>query len=451
MKITGNIKGMSGGNYAKQTVEVFVVRDFITNDNELIHSASTDEFGNFSLNFKIAQTEIGFIRLGKVERILFFEPGNNYYIPIRAELKKLAASNGFFAKDVLQAYIKNKSAADINYWIDSLDYTCSNFLANNPQKRKSYKSIKSFCDSITNAFEQVDKPFFKSYLTYKVAELQMFVLRTFRNDFIKFHFTPNKNYASNVQAMHVFNSFFKGNLQQNILSNDKSSFHRALLTNNLDKMLIDIHPSTADNKELNELILMKGLLEISDLYYYRKSKLTDVLDNIIKTTSHPLHQKIARNIKGKISHLEVGSKAPDFDISAAGRNIKLSDYRGKYLYLSFFRGWDLNFKKELETIHYLRKRYGDDLEVLCISSDIDLKTFTEFKASVDEANFIVHYGFQPSLLSDYRVPDFRMQETHYWQTPSIYFLIDPQGNIVYNPAKPPSKGFEYDLRLLIGK
>lgn len=279
----------------------------------------------------------------------------------------------------------------------------------------------------------------------------MFVLRTFRDDFIKFHFTPNNDYAGNVQAMHVFNSFFKGNLQQNILSNDKSSFHRALLTNNLDKMLIDIHPSTSDNRELNELILMKGLLEISNLYYYRKSKLTDVLDNIIKTTSHPLHQKIARNIKGKISHLEVGSEAPDFKIQTATDTINLSDYRGKYLYLSFFRGWDVDYKKELEIIHYLRKRYGDDLEVLCVSSDIDLDTFTKFKSSVDEASFIVHYGFQSNLLSDYRVPDFRMQETHYWQTPSIYFLIGPQGNIVYNPAKPPSKGFEYDLRLLIGK
>ena len=449
--LLGNIKGFEGGTYTNAPVEVLIVKDFITYKKETLKKGLTDSNGNFKLTFHNTDTHIAILKLGRVERTLFIEPGKSYYIPVKASLLKLQASKGFFAKDSRKAFIKNLAKGELNYLIDTLDRTFSNFLANNPINRKNYQSIKNFTDSVGNIYIPIDKPYFQKYLKFKIAELQMFVMRKYRNEFVKRHFEASTNYAENVQSMHVLNSFFKGNIKHNILSDDNSPFHRAMLQTNLQKMLLEVSPSTSGNRELNELILMKGILEIADVYYYRKSILSDALEKIIATTSHDRHKEIAKNIQSQINHLEIGTKAPTISIQNETRVFNIEAHKGKYLYVSFFRGWDVYFQKELEIIHYLKDRYQDDLDVVCISTDIDIQTYNNFIAQQDESKFIYHYNFDPQILIDYRIPDFRMQETHQWQKPSSHVLIGPKGTIVYNHAKSPTKGFEYDFRLLIGK
>ena len=450
--LLGNIKGLEGGKYNHSPVEVLIVNDFITYKQERLKQSQTDANGNFKLAFKNSTTNIAILKLGKVERTLFIEPGKNYYIPVKAYLKRLSNSKGFFAKDSKKAIIKNSIKGELNYLIDTLDKTCSEFLLNNPLKRKSYKSIKRFTDSIKKLYSSENNTYFKKYLLFKIAEMQMYVMRKFRDDFVKHHFKPNSNYANNVQSMHVLNTFFSGNIKHNILSNDNSPFHKAMLQTNLNKMLNDISPGTSENRELNELILLKGILEISEVYYYRKSHLTATLNKIIATTVHPTHKEIAQNIKKKINDLEIGIKAPELSIQYDKTNFNLSDYKGKYVYLCFFRGWDLSFQKELEIIDYIKERYKNELAIVCVSTDIDIKVYKDFLSQMkNDIDHIYHYNFDSKILLDYKVSDFRMQETNQWQKPSKYFLIGPVGDIVFNNAKAPSKGFEYDFRLLIGK
>lgn len=450
--LMGNIKGIDGGSYINSPVEILVVNDFITYKQKVLKRSQTDLNGNFKLTFENNKTNIAILKLGKVERTLFIEPEKNYYISIKASLKKLSASRGFFAKDTKKAFIKNSQKGELNYLIDTLDKSCSQFLLKNPIKRKSYKSIKFFTDSIKKIYSNESNSYFKKYLLFKVAEMQMYVMRKFRDDFIEHHFSSVENYANNIQSMHVLNAFFSGNIKHKILSDDNSPFHNAMVHTNLKKMLDEISPGTSQNRELNELILLKGILEISEIYYYRKSHLVATLEKIKQTSAYPLHKEIAQNIKRKITHLEIGINAPEISLKYDETNFKLSDYRGKYVYLCFFRGWDISFKQELKVINQLREHYKDELEIICISTDIDIKIYHDFIEKMkSDIYHIYHYNFDSKVLIDYKIPDFRMQEANQWQKPSKYFLIGPIGDIVYNSAKAPSKGFEYDFRLLIGK
>ncbi len=450
--LIGNIKGINGGSYINSPVEVLIVSDFITYKKKLIKQSQTDAYGNFKLTFEISETNIAILKLGKVERTLFIEPGSKYFISVEAALNKLSNSKGFFAKDSKKAVIKNSIEGELNYLIDTLDKSCSKFLLDNPIKRKSYENIKLFTDNIQKKYSNQNNKYFKKYLLFKIAEMQMYVMRKFRDNFIRQHFTPSSNYANNVQSMHVLNSLFSGNIKHNILSDDNSPFHEAMLQTNLNKMLIEVSPNTSENRELNELILLKGLLEISEIFYYQKSHITATLDKLIETTAHKIHKEIAQNIKNKITQLEIGITAPALSIKYEKTNFNLSDYRGKYVYLCFFKAWDLSFKKEFEIINYLRNKYKENLEIVCISTDIDINIYNNFIGQIkDDIYHIYHYKFNSQILLDYQIPDFRMQETNEWQNPSKYFLIGPIGDIVYNNAKSPSKGFEYDFRLLTGK
>ena len=66
--LLGSIKGIEGGKYTNSPVEVFIVNDFITYNQERIKQSETDANGNFKLTFNNSNTNIAILKLGKVER-----------------------------------------------------------------------------------------------------------------------------------------------------------------------------------------------------------------------------------------------------------------------------------------------------------------------------------------------------------------------------------------------
>lgn len=445
--IKGNISGDRGGTYVNSPVQITIIEDFITNTKKVIAKGTTDDHGNYEIKFKLAKTTFAFLEFGKVERTLYIDPAKAYFVSVKAPLLELEKSHGFFAKDVRKAKIINRYPTEINTLVDSLEYLSSTFLYEHPAERKSYKYVKAFTDSLQTKFKTVQSTFFKTYLHFKTAELKMFVMRTYRKDFAKQYLDHSAGLADNIQSMHVFNAFFNGHMENGIQTQDNSPFHNYMLRGDLDNMLSEVYKTSNYNRELNELILLKGLFEISNSNFYRKNRLNITLDKVIATTAHPIHKIIAFNIKRKLNHLESGYPAPNIQIRYANTNFNLGDYKGKYVYLCFFKAWDIEFENEIKIINYLKERYEGDLEVVCIATDIDISTYNAFlKKQIDTKNFF-HYNYNVEMLSEYRLKDFRVEKTT--MDPNKYFLIGPQGNIIYNDAKSPSKGFEYDLRKII--
>ena len=277
----------------------------------------------------------------------------------------------------------------------------------------------------------------------------MFVLRQFRKEFAKTYFDNSSGLSDNIQGMQVFNMFFKGHMKNGIQTQDRSPFHTYILKGDLNRMLTEVYQKENYNRELNELILLKGLFEISNSYFYRKSRINITLDKIISSTSYPQHIVIAKNIKNHLNHLASGYPAPSISINYDEVNFNLDDYKGKYVYMCFFKSWNTAFEKEVEILNYLKERYKDELEVVCISTDIERKTYDAFLERQLNREFFYFYNHNPQLLSDYRIKDFRVQKASI--SSEKYFLVGPKGNIIYGDAKSPTQRFEYDLRKIILK
>lgn len=78
-----------------------------------------------------------------------------------------------------------------------------------------------------------------------------------------------------------------------------------------------------------------------------------------------------------------GPKAPSFSLrTLQGKRIKLADYEGKVVLLSFWATWCAPCKQELPILQRLLDKYGDEgLEVLAINID-DPKTVAQVRRFV---------------------------------------------------------------------
>ena len=80
-----------------------------------------------------------------------------------------------------------------------------------------------------------------------------------------------------------------------------------------------------------------------------------------------------------------GQPAPDFALrDSGGKLVKLSDLRGKVVFVNFWASWCVPCKKELPDIQKVYdEKHADGLEVLAINWQDDLETATAFFSSHD--------------------------------------------------------------------
>lgn len=79
----------------------------------------------------------------------------------------------------------------------------------------------------------------------------------------------------------------------------------------------------------------------------------------------------------------VGAEAPDFVLkSVAGKNLRLSEYRGDVVMLSFWATWCGDCRAQLAELGAMRDRYQDaGVELLAVSLDQNARQASETTAS----------------------------------------------------------------------
>lgn len=101
--------------------------------------------------------------------------------------------------------------------------------------------------------------------------------------------------------------------------------------------------------------------------------------------------------------LEAGSAAPEFNLAGAQGPIRLSDYRGKTVYLDFWASWCGPCKQSFPWMNEMQARYGaKGLQVLAINLDAKAEDARSFLASVP-AQFTIAYDAAGSSAQQYRI------------------------------------------------
>ena len=133
--------------------------------------------------------------------------------------------------------------------------------------------------------------------------------------------------------------------------------------------------------------------------------------------------------------------APDFTLPTIdGKQLKLSDYRGKVVILDFWATWCPPCRKGIPDLIELKKKYGSKgLEVIGISLDTDTKAQVAGFAKTNGMNYPVVYGNQAVT-----------QLYGGIEAIPTTFVIDKKGKIVANyQGLMPSSTYESHIKKLL--
>ncbi|KGK88617.1 TlpA disulfide reductase family protein [Clostridium sp. HMP27] len=168
---------------------------------------------------------------------------------------------------------------------------------------------------------------------------------------------------------------------------------------------------------LGLLILIGG--SVYTVYNYNKSQVSNP-NNIINTESNFPDKKQNENFKNETALKVSKTKAMDFKLKdLTGKEVSLSDYKGKKVFLNFWATWCPPCKAEMPEMEMLyQETKNSDLVILAVNLDEERNTVQKFINS-NKYDFPVLLDTGNIVASQYEVVSI----------PTSFF-IDKEGNIV---------------------
>lgn len=427
------ISGKATG-YEGKSVSVITVKDFISNTHLIIGKSKVDAEGNFTVSAEIDQIKYALLKIGHVSSIIYLQPDSKYTITFPQPDEKTALS---LDETKVEMIFDSLDVMDINNLIIDFDYRYDYFVSKNLlilHKPEFKIELDTFKQKITRVYKEIKIPFFKNYVYYSTAMLEM--MGDMENNQMMSKVSVYEQYirGRKIEYQHdkymwLFNEFYAEPFSN--LSNEiNEKLYAAVNEKASLKLLADVVlvNGFAGNENVRELVVIKGIME----NYYRKEfdqeNLLLILDSVVNHGISTENREVAANVYHKLTYLSKGFAAPDFSLTTLkGDTVTLSQFRGKMVYLSFWSTWNTNAVSELRLYSGYQKRYGKCIEYVCINMDENKKDFTDFMKKHPDYNWYFLDGNS----------DPHVQELYEIKSLPTYFLIDEDGKFRQSPALRP--------------
>jgi len=429
-------------SYANSQLVFMHTADLITQGEEVVGTCPVLGNGNFSIEVLLKTTERLYVHLGIYSGYFLAEPGKTYQIvlPEYTEKSPEEQLNPYFEPVELHLGLTNFNQNDLNMltvMFDDAYLPYYNKHVNSVYTKSDIKIIEEDIQQIEKPFQEFSKGFFYDFRRYRYGTLKLLANQQGVQSLSDEYFNNKPVLYNNPAYTDLFNRvydkyfIFFGRTQEG-----KQIYTIINQTSNY-KALLNLLSESANftNDTLCELIILK---QIHDEYYgdqFSRSGLLTMLDSLLVYSSIEIHKQIGLNIKHKITRLQPGFEPPRFELQDTDGNLfKLEDFKGKYVYLNFCTCQSYACLNEFNMLSALNQRYRNILEIITIATDPKEEILKQFLLKNKYDWKFLHYDKQPGIIKEYDIRAF-----------PTYFLIGPDGKLIFSPALSPAENFEAKL------
>ena len=434
------VKGKSPSR-AGDIIDLQALNNLITKEEVVIAQAKVQNNGDFAFYLQVDSPTQVFISLPVFKGILYVQPHTQFTIslPRKVEKKQEDQLNPFFKKQeffvrILKVKGLKAKKNELNTQIIQFDKRYSELLDKNFYKlyrKNNPQLVNKITAQLENEFEDENSLFFKNYKTYKLLKIRLLGRNKPITKIIESHFSGQAILFKNSMYMSIFRQVFESYFSKNKQKKQLEKITKNFTTYNELINSLDSFP-VLKNTALKELFLLNHLHQLSQKSNYSGKLILPILTSIQNKSQVPENKQIAAAVIYNISYLKAGFAAPDFELRNADYQLKkLSDFRGKFVYLNFGRSSSFNCQEDWEMIKSIQKRELPDLEIISIFVEKDFDTFSDFTQGKGYSWHLLHAENQSNTLKKYKIKAY-----------PVYFLIAPDGTLISSPSRTPKEDFE---------
>ncbi len=431
--LSGTIKGGD-----ESEISLYVIDDYITGKLLLIDEYMINDDGTFSLQAHFDEVRYAVIKAGYYSAGIYLEPAAHYqleceYEPVESFL------NPNLIETPLHYTIRNEVFEGLNSNISTFNTMYDDFVMKHYAtlfRSRSKSLIDNFKEDVKNQFAGFDSEYFRQYIDYRIAGMELQARTTSRADLAGKYLSGRPNY-SHDEAMEFFNLFFDKYIVANSREIDRDDLQSTInyqvsyvaLLDSLGKDTLLI------NEAMRELVMLSTLRSVLGSADYGYKQVLHIIKHIHSNSKFPEHRKIAANILDQVNELLPGALPPAITI-----HDKEFLFPGKKsILLCFFQSWNGACQAENVLLKEMHPEFSNRVDIIMVCADDNEASWLDWLENNNSDMWrSVWFEKDYQLLEAYRAKAF-----------PLYVLLNPDMTIKMWDLPRPSEGMPERLKELL--
>ena len=423
-------------DYSRKEISFYTIPDPVTRQKLELGTTTVGPDGTFSVTLSVSQTIEIYTDLEKYCGTMVIEPGKNYSVilPPFSLRTTNEAHSSYFKPAFYWLGLPDTDRRDLNFVIRSFvtEFNLETYKNTVPiYQKKSKDVVNEVIVRLEQKYSANQNEYFKILERYYFAELEYAINQLTPEYVISKYFATQPVQFHHPVYQKVFETLFTDFLRKQSLDIQNRKIISITNSGNYTD-LVSFFENRGYKKSFAELVVLKGL---NDGYYtgsFSKAGVVKAVEMAQTATTSPLLVPVAQRIKSKLMRLAVGGNAPAIKLmNLKKETVTLDQFRGKFVYLSFFNSRSADCRRELDSIVSVERKLRQVLSLVSVSLDDDFENAAKLWKARGYSWELLDGSKQKQLVVNYNASI----------TP-VFYLIDPDGMIQLSQAPFPSQGFE---------
>jgi thiol-disulfide isomerase/thioredoxin len=415
-------------------IDVKSVHDYVTKKQVVIAQSTVDENGRFELSLPIASTCRLVIQINEYAGYLYVKPNTSYNLVFPKPDNKTIRNVSDIANVELQVlssdpFELNALVRDFNkkYLMLITDYY-KEIIGGGFEK-----PLYRFKEKCKNDYQSLNDAFFKQFIDYSIASLEMnFLKRSFIQEK---YLEKNPVLFSHPEYMRFVDEFYQNSIYEVFVNLPHTKIDDIVNKRKdyeaLEKIVGEYYG--IGNKDLLSLVIIKGLFEVKNKKEFDKNAISNLIQIAGYETKNIEIQKISNAIKEELMFNSSFHKIKNYQFN--NQKTEFSIPSNKPVVLVFFTSYNIYSIKQLRAIDLLAKKFPE-FEFCAISLDNNQFEYSNFNKTQKFSQIrIFNYLEQRDIKSDLKI-----------KSVPHALLIDQKGTIIDYQMKMPEEGLETTLK-----